>query len=679
MWRFHRTLLKPRATIVRRVYVPTKVRARSHKEELLHESSELDAKLKELKDQELELRRFLRQKREEETVKEIARHDASILDVHATKDDIAALEEGLNLGESLEKSMPSTSTQLPESILKKLPEQKSLDMYFGHKSLNWISHLSQLHDLKDVPVADAAKFVQLLDLKMPQNAHATPRVHELLQGAGYGKLPATINHNLMAGYATLGMPNEVEELSLTVPQNEVVFGHLVKAYFKAKDLSSVTQIIPRMKAAGLEPSLPIYTTVIQSFIQHKDVASAFSVFDNLKYLSTSTQPDAKLYNSLILAASKQHNVNKALDLYEEMSTRPIDPLEPNQETLNTLIYACARDPKTHVRAWELFLQLQRNFSADHNSMRALLYLCGETGELMLLRKLIAQLCANPETYPDDFALNCLFLGYVNYDPSKPSVVLATSLGPRIRDQIMNTSPTPPASDEWIPPFLPVSEELSNGLVIAESGAMIQFCYEKARDLLQVKSKSSASSSSPVIFNHLKIAIEKGTFENFQQRWYTFTKRPDLGDSVEVVDDAEQPHAMALTRNHNLYRLGLEACIKFRNLDFARTIWSERGKWRHSEAFKSRPADWKKKTDIAFARKMVELFAVCGQTEDALRLVESTSKQFRWRRHHLEPLLEVAAKQEDYDTILKAKGLLRRYYERERELTEFNEKRFKNRH
>lgn len=632
--------------------------------------AQLDSQLNELKHQELQLRKFLEEQKDKRIQETIVENDNLEISQSASNKDISAIEQsmqqlpaGKKEASLFSKSRPN---ELPESIQNRIYPSKTAQLL--ESDLSWhhkIDLLSSKGGFEGIPQRDIGIFIHQIPLLARANSVA--RLEKMLQDA---KVPfdTSIVNGLMSGYAQVGSPEDVERLMKLDPSppTHYTFGHLAKAYFKTKNVDQVGAVLQRMSELELQPTLPIYTTVIQACIQSRQYRRALKIFDNLKYMAVKTQPDVKLYNTMMLAASKEMNVNKVLDLYREMTSRAVDPLVPDAETYNTLVYACTRDEKTHIQAWKFFMEmLDAGLSTGRHTMNALLYMCANTGELFLTRALFKQLCMRPESYPDGFALNCLFTAYAKYTPNTLSTVLESPYGPKIRSKVMIQTSNEAPNLEMMPPMLPLNL-LSSELIVAESAALVQFFAEKQPEILFVQNMASASSNSPVLFNFVHLPARLGDFQEYKRRYheYTFSVAAVKEKSTEEVSKLNQ---VAIPRDGNVYRQAILAAKDAKDLEFARQVWEERGSWRHTDMFKQLPKEAREKSDIRFARDMVELFAVSGEVENALRIVLSTSKYFRWRRVHLQPLIDICVEHEDFATLKEIHKLLGWYWRREQSL------------
>lgn len=665
------------------------IKSRLATAEAEREAQLLDEQLNEIKARQQELR------------DKIAADNERIAQEKLIQEDISteASNAEINLLESQLASPPSTSrtkTQrdgivpiidaMPNSIQNVLKESEARSnkqdvTLFSRSPTTWSNIIPKLPILEGVPASDVFDLMARIPVK--QRAFLVPELERIVP---LSIRTQQINDSFMACYAELAQPKKVEELLNQCEEPSIFsYGHLSKAFFKSgaepEDIIAVTK---RMKDAGVQVNLPIMSTLIQSFIQNRRHEDAIELFDSMKYWSVGTQPDLKLYNTMILCYAKQFNVNKCLDLFSEMRNRRPYPLEPNEETYNNMIYALSRDPKTHVAAWNFFIELQQSgYSADKNSFRALMYLCGSSGEVLLARALVRKLSDKSPLLIDDYAVNCLLKAYSNWHPG-PSKILGSSAGPSIRASIMAYSGDFDAGNWNGLPLLPTAQ-MTPEIVLAESNSVFEYFAEVNIGALVVQNKAS-KATIPSLHSYLKVAMNMSTtIDEFKRRFDRFTEYAGENDNKilpaeeEDIDYSVSPderskeieanrvystHAkhpnLVVKRDNHLYRLSIKAAIKFGDLTYGKEIWMERGKWRRLPAFRELPQNVRNDFDFQFAQDVVELLAVCGQTNEAITLVESSKNLKKWKKHHLSTLINKCEEAEDTASIAKIFKIIRSY-------------------
>lgn len=624
--------------------------------EQLTKSLEQEVRLRE--DQALQNEKLAQLEREKQIGEEDI--DAVLGVIDEPRRSVAAIGDGSTDVARLKTSLfeSSVSTDLPAAIADRL-SPAALTMYTAdERRQDWKALVANLQEhsygLAGVSSSDFSYFLKAVPLS--QRADVLPVLHEMASDAEI-KLNKRAFDLTMAAYAHRG---DVRTVTAFMDQmradgiqpDAYTYGHLLKAHGKRRDLAASVTVLKQMQIEGVPPSLPLYTTLMHTCIKVQDYAQAFEVFDMMKFLGTSTNPDRAVYSSVIYAAAKTYNIERALDLYREMCDRGI---EPDVDTYANLIYTCARAKKTHVRAWELLVEMrERGLKPNRNILNQMLYLCGATGELSFARAIFRQLCTSRDTYPDAFSLTCLLTTYANYNPGVFSPVLATAVGPKLRAAFFfNMDSHTDAPAEMIPPFLPQPMLLNKLQVLAESRALFKFF----KDMKYSDSDSKFDLiNDRTVYAYLTVPDKLTNEEEFMFRWRAET-------CVARVDAADQ----RTPRTHHLYTLAISSFARNQwSYEAARGLWVSRGEWRRHATGTYRlhmTPEQRRNSDFLFARGMVAYLARTERVQDALDVVVSSAGQFAWRAPHVQPLMEAAQAIEDKETLRQLRGIVAKTHRR----------------
>ncbi|CAN6675149.1 hypothetical protein TRVA0_097S00188 [Trichomonascus vanleenenianus] len=626
----------------------------------IQEEKELREGLKQLQAYNAALKRHIWEQDDEKMRKEIAEREGLKLDRSPSEKEVDDLTEFLSLPEEdkLGAKLFESAPKLPQKLMERVGGQALVLM----NQERWAPVVRALYNnpmqLKDLTTGTVDSLLKAIPVS--ERANYAGIIKEMMDDAGIKESKFTMDL-IMAGYADRGAVDVVRAFMKHMVEqgyrpDDFTYGHLLKALGKQKDLVNSAKVLREMQANGIEPSMRVCTTLLQTCIKVGDYKQAQDIFAMMKFLSTESQPDVRVYNSLMLAAAKEYNVDRVLDLFREMTTRPIDPLSPDVETYQTLIYACSRDLKTHVLAWKYVLELQqRKYPITRKLVNTIMYLCGSTGELSFARAMFRQLCGDPTSYPDALTLNSLFKAYANYKPGFISPVLLTSdLGNQIRSSFLFVTDAKSTNEYLTPPLLDTPLLRTPFLVIAESQAMFEFFKEHHPDCINDKN----------ILTYLSIPARCRNFDEFARRYNSCTYIEDP-DSVEIVGEQ---HPGKVCRNHHTYDLAISFCAENpspKTLEFAQKVWTDRGKWRKTRAFRELPQEQRKKSDFLFARGMIDVLAANELPSEACDILGSTIKLFPWRRHHLVNLINTVQKHEDFALLGKIEKLITNKKKREK--------------
>lgn len=559
--------------------------------------------------------------------------------------------------------LPSENSKLPVLVTERLGSSTVAKYLAASNYQDWVGLVENINKETGLAGVTEEEFSRLVyAVPLDQRAQVLPLLHEMAWDANI-PLSKRVYDNTMAGYAQRGDTKTVKAFldqmqASGLQADSYSYGHLLKSLGKNHDLKSSVKVLRQMQSEGVPASLPLYTTLLQTCIKVNDFDQAFDVFDMLKFLGTDIHPDRAVYNSVIFAAAKTHNIERVLDLYREMTNKGI---LPDADTYSNLIYACARSERTHVRAWELLIEMyDKGIPPSRKTLNTMMYLCGATGELSFARAIFRQLCATPESYPDSFSFNCLLTAYANFKPGYFSPVLSTAVGPKLRAAFFYNMDIPSSVPAAItPPLLPYPMLSTVQQVLAESRAMFMFY----KDMMNNNGGQQEVKliNDRTVYAYLTIPCKLNNEAEFRHRWTTETcvaAVTNPGD-VNAGLDTRTP------RNHHMYTLAISAYAQHGwTHSHAKGLWESRGEWRRnpdSVYRKSMSPSQRQSSDFIFAQRMAAYLAKVGMIEDAVDIVKSTAKQFCWRKGHVQPLLDVANEIEDDKSLRVLNGIVASYY------------------
>lgn len=91
----------------------------------------------------------------------------------------------------------------------------------------------------------------------------------------------------------------------------------------------------------------------------------------------------------------------------------------------------------------------------------------------------------------------------------------------------------------------------------------------------------------------------------------------------------------------MYICAIRAARAGSTANFAQSVWQERGRWRKRPTFQALPTQLRMKQDFEFAREMVETLVAFGQLAEALMVIKSLVRLFKWEFHQMRSLYEAA--------------------------------------
>jgi len=196
-----------------------------------------------------------------------------------------------------------------------------------------------------------------------------------------------------------------------VQANTITYNTMIDACARCGAMARVPQLLADMKAANISPDQITYGTLVKGHCLSGSVDQAFEVLNEMR-LGGKHQPDEILYNCLLDGCAKEHRLEDAMALYEEMKDSNIRPsnftlctlvkllgrsrrlqeafeaveelstkggLKPNIQVFTCLIQACIHNRQLH-RALELHDEvIQQNIEPDQKTYAVLVRGCMGAG------------------------------------------------------------------------------------------------------------------------------------------------------------------------------------------------------------------------------------------------------------------------------------------------------------
>lgn len=594
-------------------------------------------------------------------------------------------------------SLATPSTEIPASIEEKLG--LAVKYLVSRENQNWSLVLHQLLEaggVAGVPERDIRKMVYAIPKK--QLRHVFPQIEALLAQANIATSPKIINAYLRSviGGATVSpedlalVEKYAEQIRASSRKNKLpreTFELLVETYGKASDITLMNRIIKEMKEAGLQTSSTVYSNVLSTCVyKSRDHKQAVQLFDLMKFLAGSMAPSTREYQDVIVSYVNNDDIEKALDLYQEMLSNNI---AMNQNIMVALARGCISREQLKFKAWDFIFEIYKcNWVPTVPTLEYMLYLASKDGDLALARALYQQLNISKATSGRSFSF--LLLAYAkssvsrSSDNYKPLAITASETGQNFRRNILELADFSLRTDDPVQavPFLPVLTLSTAEELLAELSAIMAHTLMVHPEYVQTSSVNTFMS----------VAASVGLLDSFKDRFEQFsyldrtgvpatrTVEPEVGemlDSLESLEDdspkeknsTKSPvlervaqslkNTFKVPRNTFSYIVALKAASKLKDYNFAQTIWSERGTYRTSENFRKLPQDERDKLDFSFASSMVNTLTELNLLEDALAILISTEYQFKWTWKELRALYG-AAVEVGHDNITRTiRGVVKR--------------------
>jgi len=152
------------------------------------------------------------------------------------------------------------------------------------------------------------------------------------------------NEKLFAVYA------EIQKEGVDV--NTVMYNTMINACAACGAMDRVPQLLTDMKAANVKPDTITYSTVVKGHCLSGNVDRAFEVLAEMQ-ADGEYKPDEILYNCLLDGCAKEHRIEEALKLYEDMKSANVAPSNFTLCTLVKLLGRARRLPQAFAMVEDL--------------------------------------------------------------------------------------------------------------------------------------------------------------------------------------------------------------------------------------------------------------------------------------------------------------------------------------
>ncbi|ODV77343.1 mitochondrial group I intron splicing factor CCM1 [Suhomyces tanzawaensis NRRL Y-17324] len=591
------------------------------------------------------------------------------------------------------------SVQIPESISEKLG--LSLKYLISKTNQNWTMVLEQLRlsgGFKDIPLDDVRSFIKVIPPKQLKenlsivehffeeaNIVKTAKLTHLMMNAVNST--ALISNNdlqILEDYCTY-----LKQRSRKGSLSRDTYTIMIQAYGKSNNMAEINRCLEEMKSLKLQVSPEIISNILTTSVyKARDHKQAVEIFDSMKFFSESTKPSTKAYQDILVSYVNNDDIEKALDLYQEMIT---DRVPLNQNIMVALARGCSSRPELRIKAWDFMFEIYNNgWTPTLQSFEYMLYLASRDGDLALSRALYLKLIKSDSTTAKSFSF--LMLAYSkssikNDKGYEPPLLNFHEQGRIFRRNILMDSKF--ESLETGIPFLPIQDLLTKDQILAESSAL--WAYNLLYHLEYINNESTCT--------YLNIAAEIGSVDDFIDRFNNSTffdktglpgKRvvqdgeDDTLQSIEIIDP-EVPELAQLgikTDKHKapilqsmeldnsfkkvkvprsplMYVIALKVAGKSKNYDFAQSIWVERGQFRKTSQFRDLESSERDRLDFQFASSMILALTRMNLLQDALSILLSTEYQFKWTWKELTHLHKAAVEIGDDRICKTVRGVAKR--------------------
>ncbi|KAK7206256.1 hypothetical protein BZA70DRAFT_294545 [Myxozyma melibiosi] len=554
---------------------------------------------------------------------------------------------------------------LPLSINERLEEVGGgISQYQKDGAVDWDAIIQTLQGtnvkLQDIPPEDVESFLRDIP-----HAYRADHAIDLMKLLEESKIELNTYMYNMFLQAFASEKREKQALSLVqymqmsnVELDHWVYYNLLSLYFNLDDYKKMSTTVDQMLENNIDMNVNHYFLLLRMCFKTERFREMNQMFDLMKFRSLKTLPDSRIYSLMISACGVTRDAERALDLYEEMTTRPIEPLETNPHVLRSVIYACTKRADYRQKGWELALEYQERGFPISEIMSSMLQMCALSGDFVHARVFFLRMCSEQSMKPGKQEYGFLIQSYANAIAVRSSrkkgketaYSLQGELGDKVRRTFLSniTFDTHTLSAD-VPPFLPTLL-LTFNQIVSEVPAIMLFLQQHPR----LMSRRTVSA-------YLQLAINSNLPFRFR-RWFAETTAPPIDPSVSGVPDAaycgpadpdrtdpgdsapdikyqlskavDPRFTTKVTRNRFIYDAALSGAYKFidkkrPNLEFVKALYAERELWKTTPDYQKLTDSQRERFDLRAARFLLQSYAVTGHYKSGLVLLRDTVDSLDW--------------------------------------------------
>merc|ERR1719456_683975 len=172
-------------------------------------------------------------------------------------------------------------------------------------------------------------------------------------------------------------------------------------------MDRVPSLLEDMRRNGVEADLVSYSTLVKGYSLAGNVSHAFKVLEEMKF-TKNLKPDEILCNSLLEGCAREHRVDLALPLLEQMKELGV---APSNCTLSILVKLLGRSQKLD-EAFKVVseLSIHHGFRPNIQVYTCLIQACLHNRRLDKAMEVHATMEAEPSCHMDEKAYSVLLRG-----------------------------------------------------------------------------------------------------------------------------------------------------------------------------------------------------------------------------------------------------------------------------
>merc|ERR1719405_280145 len=306
---------------------------------------------------------------------------------------------------------------------------------------------------------------------LPEAAHDL--VKEIAEDAVTRDILNTVVYStLLKGFAQARQPERVhavyeEMLDAGISCNTVSYNTMIDANARTGNMAKAAELFSSMNAHRVSPDVITYSTLVKGYCQAGDIDRGYQVLNEM-VANGVHEPDEILYNSLLDGCAKQHRVDDALNLLEDMHKHHV---RPSNFTLSILVKLLGRSRRLN-QAFSMVEETCKRFDLQANIhvYTCLIFACFQNRQMPRALQLHDSMITEAGVEPDErtyavLARGCLGAG--SCEKAANVVRAAYRLNPqglfmpkrapgieiRVLEEVMNALSAAPNAEQLAVPLL----------------------------------------------------------------------------------------------------------------------------------------------------------------------------------------------------------------------------------
>merc|ERR1719420_694408 len=298
-------------------------------------------------------------------------------------------------------------------------------------------------------------------------------VREIRDDSEYADILNTVIYStLLKGFAQSRQPGRVQEVfdemkQMGIACNTVSYNTMLDANARTGKMDRADELFREMQSSGVSPDVITYSTLVKGYCQAGDIDRGYQVLNEMVANGTH-EPDEILYNSLLDGCAKQHRVDDALKLVEDMHKNNV---RPSNFTLSILVKLLGRSRRLN-QAFSMVEETCKRFDLQANIhvYTCLLYACFQNRQMPRALQLHDSMITEAGVEPDErtyavLARGCLGAGSCEkaanvvraaYRLNPQGLVMpkrAPGIEIRVLEEVMNALSAAPNAEQLAVPLL----------------------------------------------------------------------------------------------------------------------------------------------------------------------------------------------------------------------------------